>query len=331
MERAAGNWGNYLVHRARLPAAFCLALALLTLTVQAHATEVMSSGLSRADPIPGPGAFVIHGSHGYVIGVIADPTSKEGQDRVLVAIVNDSGNAIYSAPAHLNNGGIRVNLGTLGKINVRWHPNGRVGKLAIRCRGYRSRLYVAEGTYEGSVRIVGEGGFTKATATRIRGRTGWYHLNGCGGTTSEGFPGPGILLEASIFKSRLPKDSYRYLSVVQNRPRGQVSYLAGMGERRGRLSIDRAAYALGRARTLSFDNHLDTGAISPPAPFSGTGTFERLARHRPGRWRGDLAVDFPGRPDVPLAGKDFGATFMHGFRESTDNQLMLRGGVGTSP
>jgi hypothetical protein len=265
VERAAGNWGNHFVHRSRLLAAFGLAVALLTLTVQAHAAEIMPTGFSRAHPIPSPGAFVIHGSHGYVIGVIADPTSKEGQDRALVAIVNDSGNAIYSAPAHLNDGGIRANLGTLGKINVRWHPNGRIGKLAIRCRGYRSHLYIAEGAYEGSVRIVGEGGFTKATATRIRGRTGWYHLNGCGGTTSEGFPGPGILLEASIFKSRLPKDSYRYLSVVQNRPHGQVSYLAGMGERRGRLSIDRAAYALGRARTLSFDNHLDRHWSNKPA------------------------------------------------------------------
>jgi hypothetical protein len=325
--RAEGTWDSYLTYRSRLLLALCLApaLALLTLTVPTQAAELIPTGFSRADPFPSPGAFVIHGSHGYVIGVIANPASKEGQDRALVAIVNSSGNAIYNAPANLNGGGIRANLGTLGKINVRWHPNGLVRKLAIRCRGYRSHLYVAEGTYEGKVRIVGEDGFTKATATRIRGRTGWYRLNGCGGTTSEGFPGPGILLEASIFKSRLPKDSYRYVSVVQNRPHGQVSYLAALGEHRGRLSIDRTAYALGRARTLTFDSHLDTGSISPPAPFSGTGMFERLAKHRPGRWRGDLVVDFPGQPDVPLAGKDFGATFMHGFRESTDNRLILQG------
>jgi hypothetical protein len=243
-------------------------------------------------------------------------------------IVGDSGEALYSAPADLEGEGIRANLGAFGKINVKWHPTGRVGKLAIRCRGYRSHLYVAEGTYQGTVRILGEGGFTRARATRVAGRTGWYHFGSCIGTTREGFPGPGVLLEASIFKSRLPKDSYRYLSVVQNRPHGQVSYLAGAGERRGRLSIDLLAYALGRARTLSFDSRLDTGAIIPPAPFSGTGMFERLERHRPGRWRGDLAVDFPGREDVPLAGKDFGATFIHGFRESTDGRLMLRRSAG---
>jgi hypothetical protein len=266
----------------------------------AQGAEALPPGSTRANPLPSPGALVIHGTNGYVIGVATEPAYRGEPDRVFIQIVNSLGDVTYIAPARLDGEGIHADLGPFGSVNMKWHPNGRVGVLPIRCRYNHSRLYIAEGTYRGSVHIVGEKGFTTATVHRVRGKTGWYSVGGCDLFTSEGFPGAGILLEASIFDSRLRKGAYRYLSVVQNRPHEQVSYSAVMGEKRGRLAIGYRAYALGHPKTLTVDNRLDTGAISPPAPFSGTGTFERIARHRPGRWRGDLTVDFPGRPDVPL-------------------------------
>jgi hypothetical protein len=265
-----------------------------------------------------------------VIGVAARPASYGAPDRVYVQIVNNSSQATYVAPAKLSGEGIRADLGAFGKVNMRWHPNGRVGPRQIRCKGHRSRIYVAEGSYSGSVRIVGEGGFTRATATRVRGHTGWYNVGSCGYSTSEGFPGPGILLEAFVPESRLPKDSYRYLSVVQNHPGERVSYLAAMGERRGRLAIGLEAFALGGPKTLALGGHLATGAISPPPPFSGTGEFERVARHQPGRWTGDLAVDFPGRLATPLAGEGFSATLQHGFRETEPARLRRAGASASS-
>jgi hypothetical protein len=305
-----------------LLALLALGLVRVTQPLPARAAVFFPSGTSRANPLPSPGAFALRSSHGYTIGITAEPASEGRPDRVLVQIVGSSGDATYIAPARLDGEGIRADLGIFGKVNMKWHPNGRVGRLPIKCKRYRSLVYVAEGAYTGSVRIVGENDFTTATATRVRGRTGWYRIGGCDYFTSEGFPGPGILLEASIFESRLPEGSYRYLSVVQNRPHERVSYFAASGEQRGRLSIGRRAYALGRPKTLIFGNRLDTGAISPPAPFSGTGTFERIARRRPGRWRGNLTVDFPGRPNVSLTGKDFGAQLMHGYRETESARLM---------
>lgn len=53
------------------------------------------------NPVPSPEAFAIRGSHDYVIGVIAKPAFREGQDRALVVIAGDSGEALYSAPAGL--------------------------------------------------------------------------------------------------------------------------------------------------------------------------------------------------------------------------------------
>jgi len=300
---------------------FIAALGLGAGTTPAQATDLVPPGFTRANPLPSPGAFVIHGTNGYAIGIAVEPAYRGEPNRVFVQIVNSMGVVTYIGPARLDGERIQANLGRFGSVNMRWHPNGRVGVLPIRCRYTHSHVYIAEGTYRGSVHIIGENGFTTATAHRVGGKTGWYHVGGCNYITSEGFPGGGILLEASIFESRLPKDAYRYLSVVQNQPREQVSYYAAMGERRGRLAIGYRAYALGRPKTLTVDNRLDTGTISPPAPFSGTGTFERIARHRPGRWRGNLTVDFPGRPDAPLAGKDFGATLLHGYRETKSARL----------
>jgi hypothetical protein len=318
-EIAAGwRWAGTLV-----AALLVVALGLGAGIASAQAADTLPPGLTRANPLPNPGAFVIHGSNGYTIGVATAPADRGEPNRVYVQIVNSMGDVTYIAPARLDEDSIKADLGPFGKINMRWHPNGRVGVLPVRCKYGHFHIYVDEGTYRGSVHIVGENGFTTGTAHQVRGKTGWYHLGGCGYSTSEGFPGPGILLEASIFESRLPKDSYRYLSVVQNRPGERVSYFASMGEKRGRFAIGLHAYAFGRPRTLTVDNPLSTGTIRPPAPFSGTGTFERIARHRPGRWRGDLTVDFPGRPDVPLAGKNFGATLIHGFRETELDRLAL--------
>jgi hypothetical protein len=43
--------------------------------------------------------------------------------------------------------------------------------------------------------------------------------------------------------------------------------------------------------------------ISPPAPFSGTGTFTREPG-KAGSWSGDLKVEMPGFGSVPLAASD---------------------------
>ena len=51
--------------------------------------------------------------------------------------------------------------------------------------------------------------------------------------------------------------------------------------------------------------------ISPPAPFSGTGTFSREAG-KAARWTGDLKVELPGFGDVPLAGTDSTASMCQG-------------------
>jgi hypothetical protein len=293
-------------------------LVICGFNYSANAAEADSPGASHDNPIPSPSAFAVPASNGYTIGVVAEPAGRRGRpDEIQVSIADDSGYVVYSAPTRLDGENIRADFGTLGTIDMSWHPNGRVGKVPIKCRGYHSTLYVAEGAYRGSLRIDGENGFTTAKVTQAKGRTGWFRFaHPCGFSTSEGYPGPGLLLDAYIRGPQTPGGSYRFLSVVQNRLHGQVSFFAGMGEQKGRISVAFRAYTWARAKALSFDGHFDKTAITPPDPFSGTGTFERVARHRPGKWLGDLTVDFPGREDVPLAGHEFTATFRSGFRET---------------
>lgn len=304
----------------RLPACFAaVAVVLLSLNcatpVFAEGVE-LPPGFERSNPIPSPEAFSVRGSNGYYISVFPEPYGQKARDRVIVTAADPAGRVSVIAHANLAHEGIRADLGQFGRVAVAWRPSGAVLRGDGRCGKRTFHLWFAGGSYVGSFHFHGDNGFTDAHVRRIAGRNGWWRALGCTYFTSEGFPGPGVLLEASEFSNRLPKGSHRYLSVVQNRPHGRVYYGAGMGEKRGRLEIGRSAYVEGRARTLSFPPRMDTATLTPPPPFSGSATFERTRRGHPGKWLGDLSVDFPGASDVPLAGEDFGATFMRGFRES---------------
>lgn len=302
-------------------------LGLICAVPAAARSVELPPGMERADPIPSPEAFSVRGSHGYYISVYPEDYPKRARDRVVVSAVGPAGRVWIVAHADLAHEGIRANLGQFGRVAMTWKPSGAVLRGAGKCGKRTFHLWFAGGSYVGGFRFQGDNGFTDVHVSRVDGRNGWWRALGCSYFTSEGFPGPGVLLEVFEFSSHLPKGFYRYLSVVQNRPEGPVSYVAGMGERRGSLEIGRSAYAEGSARTLVFPPDLQTATATPPLPFSGSATFERTRRGHPGSWFGDLAVDFPGDPDVRLAGAGFGATFKHGFRESGIAQRRGRTGV----
>lgn len=51
-------------------------------------------------------------------------------------------------------------------------------------------------------------------------------------------------------------------------------------------------------------NRLTSAVVTPPAPFSGTGSFE-AASGELAEWDGTLAVDLPGLGTVQLTGSQF--------------------------
>jgi hypothetical protein len=80
------------------------------------------------------------------------------------------------------------------------------------------------------------------------------------------------------------------------------------------VTIGRFAYVLGGPRTLSVGQGFRTAELSPPAPFAGTGRFERTQGAR-GTWLGDLSVEFPDGTEIRLADKSFEANLHSGYYE----------------
>lgn len=298
-----------------------LGLALLTLgllagvgATPAGAAQSVPPGFNSSNPIPSPGAFAVSGSHGYTISVFAD--TNRGRSRVLVSAVGRSGRVSVSAPADLSNEGIRADLGRYGRLDMAWVPSGQAEEGKTRCRtAPPTSIWFAVGQYVGTFSFHGEDGFTDVEVGNVDGREGWWRYEGCGYFVSEGYPGPGFLLEAQRATSRSAPWAYRYLSVVQNRGGGEVSFSAELGERHGDLRIERSAYAVARRGALRVARDLGRAEVRPPSPFHGLGVFDRIAKRGPGTWRGNLAVDFPGRSGVSLTGREWTASLVRGFRE----------------
>lgn len=280
------------------------------------------SGFEPLDPIPSPSAFYVRGTHGYTISVFADPGRAPQSSRVLVSAVGRHGRVSVSAQADLTGEGIRADLGKFGRVDMAWVPNGQPEEGRTRCRTLPSTpVWFAGGEYVGSFSFHGEEDFTSVEVSAVDGREGWWRYLQCGYSTSEAYPGPGILLDAERSSRDEEEGSYRWLSVVQNHPGEKVSYYAGIGEKSGALQVSRAAYGLGGRGTLRVGRRLDKAEVRPPFPFGGRGVFEREKRGSPGTWRGNLRASFPGRAGVSLAGRAWAATLVHGFRETEPQRL----------
>jgi len=295
-----------------------LCFAALLLAAPATASGAGAPGFDPSNPISSPSAFSVEGTHGYTISVFAEPNRESKPAHVLVTALGPHGRVSVLAAADLSGEGIKADLGRFGRLDMAWVPSGQAEMGERRCRASPSySVWFAGGEYVGSFSFHGEEGFTEVEATAVDGESGWWRYLQCEVWTSEGYPGPGFLLDAYRDPPDVP-GNYRYLSVVQNRPRGRISYGAGIGERHGALRVERTAWAEGGRGTLK---GLSSAVLRPPRPFAGSAVFKRSAKRGPGTWRGSLTADFPGRPDVSLAGRTWTATLMHGFREIEPGRL----------
>jgi hypothetical protein len=78
-------------------------------------------------------------------------------------------------------------------------------------------------------------------------------------------------------------------------------FLAGAGEKMGQMRNLRFAVALSGPESFAFDEALNSATVSPPVPFTGSGSFLRNPDGSTS-WTGTLAVDLPGLGSVPLTG-----------------------------
>jgi hypothetical protein len=193
---------------------------------------------------------------------------------------------------------IAADLGGLGSIDLHFVPSGqpRVEKLACD----PDSIEIDSGFYEGRLEFEGEEGFTKVDATRAPGDIGVAANLICSKSGVEGFGGhaPGALLS---LRRRWSGGSLEF-QVKTNSPTRPTRLSASIEEAHDGVGISRSINAVAGPAAFDFDVPGQTALLNPPSPFQGTAAFHRTSRGVPGRLRGSLSVDFPGRSNVSLAG-----------------------------
>lgn len=271
---------------------------------------VPASVAAFESPAAGPtAAFAVKGTHGYQVNV----SISHGWSRLSVSKGADDpfgdGAEYWLFKGSVGAGTFAADFGHLGRISVHFDPSKKVRRVAIPfCHGGPESTRF--GSFEGTIRFNGEGGYTAVDAARVRGtisssprlkchlprESGKQRGGGSGGkrrrplltTFSASSVRDGVFLEAT-HSGDDPLDS-TILAMTQERDHGVV--------------ISRHVIASGPGVVFSTDAGLNSATLAAPAPFSGSAGFQRIDDYT-SRWEGPLTVSFPGRPDVPLTGRNY--------------------------
>jgi hypothetical protein len=253
-----------------------------------------------ASPLLLPGGFRLPASHGYSIHVLAFDGDPRGEHDGVIILVNRKGSsATYSGFRSVSVTGttISADLGSLGSIDVHFVPSGKPRSESSVCDP--KPIEFESGFYEGQIDFEGEEGYTDAHATRARDEVQLLASLTCGRGFSEGAGGraPG----ARLLARRHWEGGGLEFEATKNSPTRPSRFQVSIEERRGSLLITRGVNAEAGAAAFDFDVPAQTALVKPPAPFDGSARFVRRGKG-PGRLRGNLSVDFPGRSGVSLGG-----------------------------
>jgi hypothetical protein len=258
--------------------------------------SILGADSAGAATLPAPGAFELQGSNGYAIRVMGSAASHGSPSEVTVVVSKGSAYAVYQAPARATATSFEADLGSLGRVDVDYHPTGQTWTRRGACN---APITYAVGYYEGTIEFHGEGGYTDASATKVEGTVSDLPCGSIG--ESVGGRNPGARLSAEIFD-----ETTLGFRVYKNEPKGPAVFDAFIAEASGDVGIVRAVKATGKSGTFTYesaDRKSRKAHVTPPAPFTGSASFSQRA-HGKAKWKGDLAVDFPGHPDVKLTGRN---------------------------
>ncbi len=215
----------------------------------------------------------------------------------------------YIARGKVSAAGVRAGFAGLGRVAVHFHPSRRATP-PRGCHGADRSL--VPGVFRGEVDFEGEGGYTAAHIHRVRGIVRLLGYSRCSrpatrsprrSRSSHPVSNPDRAKITSFdaeWKSALGTTLF---SAATGRAH-TARYLAATEQSAGQIAIYRLALAFAPSQTFVFDSALSSASLTPPAPFSGTGSFQQGdAGTR--SWAGPLAVSFPGAEDTPLTGPQF--------------------------
>jgi hypothetical protein len=169
------------------------------------------------------------------------------------------------------------------------------------------------GTYEGCIEFNDAQRYPRVLETSVPQMPAWLVFMSQAGHCSAGYgesSGPG---EPGARIHGVSYEGGRILSfqVNKNGRHAKTVYEAQLRERRNGIRIFRSLGGVASANAFRYDPALRTATLSPPAPFSGSGSLARSDDSFSPTWSGNLRVDFPGRSRVYLAGPGMHMSLVH--------------------
>lgn len=260
----------------------------------AHRSHGKPSTTSFEEPQPQI-KFSHKASNGYSIHFEAN------RGRANLTAQGHAGGVAYDGKSSLVDGRMRFDLGKLGRIDVRFEPDGSVDRLRPdkSCRG-REQV-IRRGTFVGSIRFRGENGYTQLRSHRVRGTMAEPRSWKCpdaSGRRSENARGVSALV------AHTPHNRVFFMALGGPEEVPLRFFVAGTSERVGTLHIGRSVLVEGRPGGFEALGDLSSATIGPPKPFSGTASFVRNIDGST-EWSGTLSVALPGAESTALTGPEF--------------------------
>jgi len=302
------------------------ATASLALPVVAAGAQEASAS-ARKDP-GNSAEFTVAGSNGYSLYV----KSEKGTVRVIAALQrppvdtisangrihrSNTGNVAtttYLAPTSGDPNAFEADLGTLGAIAVTFQPSGETRVSKVNLKGKSTNCVGAErivrhlGTFTGTIKFQGEGGYTAVDVSSAKGTVGTSLFRNC--TTKPNHRHQRRMSANGVHFSAVSSDDPPvFFAASTGRPclssgNGPCFYASTIEAPSDKLIVLRSIQTTSGDRSFVFNDMLTRARLDPPAPFSGQGNFQSASGAS--GWTGSLAVAFPGAT-VPLTGPSFAA------------------------
>jgi hypothetical protein len=272
------------------------------------AAALMASPVASAKP----GYFVWPGQRSSQLTVKGTEDFKITITRTLrhveLSASNGSTAAIYIVrSARDSMDVIEATFPGLGRVSLRFHPQGKARRETSFCKGRASIRQM--GLFRGAILFQGERGFTRVATARARGFVYRSFKEVCEGPVGHGRSVPGYSLTAGTRSHGRLVAFNAFRSTKELLTDGETHHFANVQERRNGMRISRVAVTEAPPSTFVVEGLVvppRSATVTPPSPFSGTASF-RASPSGPIEWQGTLAVDLPGGGIVPLVGPSFGS------------------------
>jgi hypothetical protein len=260
--------------------------------------------------------FNTRASNGYRASLFAV------DNRVALELGKGPFSATYEVRGLATSHRLEANFGKLGRISLRF-KSARTTTTKFpglpNCPPARS---IHEfGVFRGSLRFVGEQGFTRIGTHRVRGEVEHIVTPECDSEPPGRGPSETLRHRAATDKHRedvaelsaTSKSHGRVVDFSASRLFGYDTWFveASTLERRGRISIDRDAIVFEASPSAIVVSkpgaHPAKASVKLPRPFQGTAAFAEEPVPPAPAWEGSLSVSMSGLGPVALAGRGFEA------------------------